>query len=220
MEKKEQNKTEQRKKQLITVSMLHKAIIDGLNPDNFDESTNARYVNEKTGILELLFHYAGRKEKDSTQEKEMSRLTLLAFSFFISANSDFPYNWSYLINKNNQYYGFLDKFKDYINFIAADLSEIMERLDASFDITFRIDGMFNVNVQKQNNRAELRCTTETESIHKIFGISRDSYDLSVFVEDTFIGEYRRKKGTSEKGIIIEGARRNVNGNNTNENEKQ
>ena len=219
MEKKEQNKTEQRKKQLITVSMLHKAIIDGLNPDNFDESTNARYVNEKTGILDLLFHYAGRKE-EATNEKANSRLPLLAFSFFLSSNSDFPYNWSYLINKNKQFYDFLDKFKDYINFVAADLSEIMEGLDAGFDITFRIDGMFTVNVQKQNNRAELRCTTETESIHKIFGISRDSYDLAVFVENTFIGEYRRKMGTSEKDIIIDGVRRNVNGNNTNDNEKQ
>ena len=219
MEKKEQNNTEQRKKQLITVSMLHKAIIDGLNPDNFDESTNARYVNEKTGILDLLFHYAGRKE-EVTQEKAMSRLPLLAFSFFLSSNSDFPYNWSYLINKNKQFYDFLDKFKDYIVFVTADLSEIMEGLDAGFDITFRVDGMFTVNVQKQNNRAELRCTTETETIHKIFGISRDSYDLAVFVGDAFIGEYRRKKGTSEKEIIIQGARRNVNGNNTNDNEKQ
>lgn len=219
MEKKEQNKTEQEKRQLITVPMFHEAIIDGLNPDDLDESKKTRYFKEKTAILDFLLYYASRKEEDTAQEKKKSRLSLLAFSFFLSSNSDFPYNWNYLISKNQHYYDYLGKFKEYIDFVTADLSEIMDGTADSIDMTFRIDGIFTVNVQKQDNRAELRCTTEMDSIHKIFGISRDAYDLAVFVEDAFIGEYRRKKGTSKKDIIVKGARRNVNGHNTNDNEK-
>ncbi|MGN0225566.1 MAG: hypothetical protein ACI4A7_05745 [Prevotella sp.] len=222
MEMKEQNKAEQEKRQLITVSLFHQAIIDGLNPDDHDESIKTRYFKEKTEILELLFYYAGRKEEYTTQEKAKSRLPLLAFSFYLSANSDFPYNWNYLINKNKQYNDYLDKFKDYIDFVTSDLSEIMDGMEGSIEITFRIDGMFTVNVHKQNNRADLKCATEMDTIHKIFGVSRDSYDLAVFVNDVFIGEYRRKKGTSGKGTIVEGTRRYVNGQKSvkkNDNEK-
>lgn len=221
MEMKEQNKAEQEKRQLITVPMFHQAIIDGLNPDDLDESINSRYFKEKTEILELLFYYAGRKE-DTTQEKAKSRLPLLVFSFFLSANSDFPYNWNYLINKNKQYNDYLDMFKEYIDFVTSDLSEIMDGMESSIDITFRIDGMFTVYVQKRNNRAEIKCATDMDTIHKIFGVSRDSYDLAVFVNDVFIGEYRRKRGTSGKDTIVEGTRRYVNGHksvNKNDNEK-
>lgn len=223
MDKKEQNKPEQEKCRLITVPMLHRAIIDGLNPDDLDESIKTRYFKEKTEILELLFYYACRKEEDTTQEKAKSRLPLLAFSFFLSSNSDFPYNWNYLINKNKQYYDYLDKFKEYIEFVTADLSEILEGLDDGIDMLFRVDCMFIVSVQKRSNHVVLKCTTEMDSIHKIFGISRDSYDLTVFVKDAYIGEYRSKKGASKKDIIIEGARRYINGQkseNTNDNEKQ
>lgn len=223
MEKKEQNKPEQEKRRLITVPMLHRALIDGLNPDDLDESIKTRYFKEKTEILEFLFYYASRKEEDTTQEKAKPRLPLLAFSLFLSSNSDFPYNWNYLINKNKQYYDYLDKFKEYIEFVTADLSEILEGLDDGIDMSFRVDCMFIINVQKQCNHVVLKCTTEMDSIHKIFGISRDSYDLTVFVEDAYIGEYRSKKSVSKKDIIIEGARKYINGQkseNTNDNEKQ
>lgn len=207
MEKKESSKTEHKKSQLITVTKFHQAIMDGLNPDNFDESIKTRYFKEKTEILEFLFYYAGMKDEDNTMEKSKSRLPLLAFSSFISSNPDFPYIWNYLIKKSKQFYDYLDKFKNYIAFVTADVSEIIDGLDNDIDITFRIDGIFTINVQKHESHAIIKCTTELDSIHKIFGISHDSYDLMVSIDDIFIGEYKRKMGASKNDIIVENVKR-------------
>lgn len=204
MEKKEQNKTEQEKHQLITVTMFHQSIIDGLNPNELNESKKTRYFKEKTEILEHLLYYACSKEEDRAKEKTESKLPLLAFSFFLSSNSDFPYNWNYLISKNQHYYNYLDRFKEYIDFVTTDLSEIMDKMEEDIYVTFRIDGIFTINVHKHNNSAELECTTDLDSIHRIIGISRDSYDLAMFRGDVFIGEYRRKKMASEKSTMNEG----------------
>lgn len=221
MKKKEQNNSESEK--LITVSSFHLAVMDGLNPDSKDASGMSRHLKEKAGILDFLFYYASIKDDFESHEKSKYKLPLLTYTFFIASNPDFPYNWSYLIKKNEQFGKYLCRFKKYIELVTNDLSYIMERLDGGLDITFHIDGIFIAYLNKQDKGVNFECKTEIDSIHNIYAISDESYVLKVSVKNAFIGEYRIDNASSTKDEIIEEIRRysNVQMNeNQNENERQ
>lgn len=223
MKKMEQNNSDQEKRKLITVSSFHLAVMDGLNPDKEDEATMPRHLTEKAGILDFFFSYASMKDDVASKEMSNNRLTLLAYTSFVSSNSDFPYNWSYLIKKNKQFDKYLIRFKTYIALVTDDLSYIMDRLDDGIDITFHIDGIFIANFNKQDNSVNFDCKTEIDSIHNIYAISDESYVLKVSVKNAFIGEYRIDKVSSTKDEIIEEIRRYSNANlneSQNDNERQ
>lgn len=223
MMKKEQNNSESEKRKLITVSSFHKAVMDDLYPDNDDDAEMPRHLKEKAGVLEYLFYYACIKDDVASHEKSKYYLPLLAYTSFISSNSDFPYNWSYLIKKNEQFGKYLIRFKTYIELVTDDLSYIMERLDDVLNISFHIDGIFIAYLNKQDKSVNFECKTEIDSIHNIYAISDESYVLKVSVKNAFIGEYRIDNASSTKDKIIEEIRRysNVQMNeNQNENERQ
>lgn len=136
----------------LTPKMIGEQVLSNLEKFIEDErlhDDNLRLINFKRHLLNYLFKRIATREIDNNNKlKDIEPLeeddNLILFSFFLSQNSNFHFEWSYLLNKIARLDEFLVTYRKHINYVCEDISELVKRIKFNENVQFIIDKYLSI----------------------------------------------------------------------------
>lgn len=182
----------------LTVDFLDELIRDKL--DNSAGSANPRQLRWLRETFRFLFSIiwqppydsrTGANDKDDHLGLE-DCFKLVAYTFFVSHNAEFHYNWSYLLDKIGEFSDFLLRFKQHIQFVIDDINRLVGELAASEAkmVEFSIDNYLKIRYLPKKNRFD--ASIELHSLGRILKVSKDSYRMIISVDAVEVAAQNRK----------------------------
>lgn len=130
----------------LTISKLGEGLIDSL--DNANNVVTA-YFREKCRLINYLFTVVGGEinnsrlrcpDKDDIDRDEI----LLAYTFLLSSENNFNYNWSYLLEKKGALDRFFSRFKESIQQIVDDLNYVLTEYKHKAKVKLEFNDIFYI----------------------------------------------------------------------------
>lgn len=196
---KENSVVTNKKSFVLTPDDLANGILDCLDEDKYSGSL-PRHFKEFRQVLNFLLCFDGNRQRGNTNA-ETGEPALVAYSFFLSGNTTFPYNWSYLLKKNGEFAAFRQRFADYITLLTKDLTSILSQLQKNIHLTINIDGYLTIAICKEEEEIHLTCNINFDKIPQLYTIKKDRYQLNLSADNDIIGTYKRETENDIFAII-------------------
>lgn len=190
-------------KPMLTPQSLGEMIIKYIDDKKDDIQHNTRLFLAKRNLLNYLFRGIGKKSKDDLAKDTLSNPlkeddNLILYTFYLSQNKQFNFEWSYLLSKYEKIEKFIKTFNGYINYICIDINNLIKLLSFEGEIEFQIDGYLTIHY-KPNSTIEAQI--ELDKLNKLLCCKDNYYSLKIlFGTKTIISLNRSTKETIEAAI--------------------
>lgn len=172
-------------KPTLTVKKLGEMIISSMDEQHEQEKDkdDNRLFQFKRILINFLFNGIATKSEDINASKlvDWSPLIeddyLVLYTFFISNNEQFNFEWSYLLSKIDKIEEFLLKFRRYINFICSDIDELIKHIPFEDNAVFVIDDYLKISYY--NNDKSVKAEIKHNELHRILNCKEEYYSLKV-----------------------------------------
>lgn len=158
------------------MSNLDKVIEDERRDDNL------RLIKFKRHFLNYLFRRIVTRELDGNNKlKDIEPLeeddNLILYSYFLSQNSNFHFEWSYLLSKIILLEEFLITFRQHINFVCDDITKLIKRISFNDNIQFVIDKYLVIEYFHEENAFD--ANIDLNYISQLFQCKGNSYKVEI-----------------------------------------
>lgn len=173
-------------KPMLTIKRLGEMIISSMDKQYEQDKDDNRLFQFKRILINYLFNGIATRIEDKNSSKVFVPLpltedeNLILYTFFISENNQFNFEWSYLLSKIDKIEGFLLRFKRYINFICSDISELIQHISFESKAIFRIDDFLKVSYIPKYN--ELHAEIILKEFPGILNCKEDCYTLKILYQ--------------------------------------
>lgn len=174
----------------LTVKNLGEMIISSIDKQHPQNKNEDRLFEFKRSLLNFLFNCIAKKSgnKDLHRLADLPPLredeNLILYSFFISHNEQFNFEWSYLLSKFDRIEKFLLTFREYINYICNDINDLFKNIPFENNVIFLIDDYLKISYSNDNRN--LNAEIQIKEIHKILNCKKDSYTLQIFYNSEIV----------------------------------
>lgn len=171
-------------------------------PDDGKLSGEKRHSEQFKTILNDLFNPSSweidvsKKETPEGQRKAKvdelvsSKSQLVSFTFFLQANPQFSYLWSYLLKKIEDYGDFLIKYESFIDRFMADISQLEEKIKHNGkSLCYNVNDFIRITITG-TILSDVNLDLKNFSSSLLKSASDKHYNLRVIYEKTILGVYR------------------------------
>lgn len=176
-----------RPKPRILVPQLAEMIISSMDEMyNKGACEDERLYHYKRVLVNFLF---GKVALDLEECDFFSLLeeneALILFTFYVSENKQFDFEWSYLLSKIENIKSFMKDFKKYIVFVCRDISEVINLVPFEDDVVFLIDNCLKIIYNYNDNKISAEILMS--EFQRILKCKKDYY--SVIIQYKFKGVF-------------------------------
>lgn len=161
-----------------------------------------RHSNQIKIVLEDLFNPTSweidvsKKETPEEQRKAKAddlvkvKSQLVSFTFFLQANPQFSYLWSYLLKKIEDYRDFLIKYESFIDRFMADISQLEDKVRHNGKtLCYSVNDFIRITI-KETVLSDVNLDLKNFSSSLLKSASDKHYNLRIIYEKTILGVYR------------------------------
>lgn len=192
------------KKDILTLEFLQDMILEGVQRSHDEHKEDIRNFEETRKLINFLFDYARKQtthacdkadEKTAKIPNEIDNDSLLlGYTHYICSRDTNPYNWSYLLESRNRFAMFLSRFTSYITWVTKDMNALLSSLKADKEMTFVIDGYFEVKINFEEGENSIAANVYFENLSKIYSVAANGYRLTIKQGDNVLGVFWREYG--------------------------
>lgn len=181
--KKDLEEKVQNPRPILDVKNIGEMIISSIDKQSDKAINENRLLEYKRLLLNFLFNNIAKKSVDKKTNKLddqhplIEDENLILYTFFISYNEQFNFEWSYLLSKLDEIEKFMLRFREHINYVCNDISELLKCISFENDTVFIIDDYLKISYS--HNNKSLNAEIQFKEIHKILNCKKDFYTLKI-----------------------------------------
>lgn len=184
---------------LLTKEIFWNAIRQYLKEQEESDNSYSRQISQKEKVLSVLFGPSMWRDEALNQHVENfvnKDSNLYAYTFFLCSNTQFKYNWSYLLNKigpitdSGTYAHTILTFWRFVDSMIEDVNYFLKNIRCrTSSLTFRINQFIKIRREDSN---DFHVEIELKDLSKgVKSVSDNGYSMTVYLDQTILGVYNR-----------------------------